>query len=92
MTDRLMHDDLTERPKPDYQHAEIALRIGTHSGLRVTSNLTSRGLVAIGIMVSSIILSTAVLVRVVVREGPRAPARPLPVDQPLAETPTSTRS
>ena len=57
--------------KPVRQIGEISLRLGRNAGLDMRVKLTSGGLLAIGGLVSSILLSTAVLVAVAVREGKR---------------------
>lgn len=56
------------------QRATATIRIGTHTEFAARVEVTSTGLLAIGGLVSSILLSTAVLVRVSVREGGRAKA------------------
>jgi len=55
--------------EPVRQTSEVSLRLGQHAGFDVKVKLTSRGILAIGGLVSSILLSTAVLVAVSVRES-----------------------
>lgn len=59
---------------PPRQTAEVTLAAGKRFRLDARVAVTSGGLVAIGALVSSILLSTAVLVRVAVREGGKARA------------------
>lgn len=59
---------------PLRQTAEVTLAAGKGFRLDARVAVTSVGLVAIGALVSSILLSTAVLVRVAVREGGEARA------------------
>ena len=47
---------------PEELRAEVALRAGQAASLQATARATPAGLVAIGLLVSSILLSTAVLV------------------------------
>ncbi|WBH17383.1 hypothetical protein [Sphingomonas radiodurans] len=54
-------------PAPVYHRGKIALRIGRRTKLSVGVTVTSQGLLAIGALVSSILLSTAVIVSVAVR-------------------------
>lgn len=56
------------------QRARAGIRLGPLE-LRADAELTTAGLLAVGALVSTILLSTAVLVRVAVREGARAPSR-----------------
>ena len=56
-------------PEPTYQSAKVRLRIGRRSGMAGSVRITDRGLLAVAVLVSSILLTTAVLVRVAVREG-----------------------
>ncbi len=72
MTQRIGHD---HQAAPAYQHARFALRIGQAGGIGADVAVTSGGLLSIGALVSAILLSTAVLVRVSVREGKRAGRR-----------------
>ncbi len=58
-----------EGPAP--QTAEMSLWLGKHVGLDMRVRLTSRGILAIGGLVSGILLSTAMLVAVSIREGDR---------------------
>jgi len=57
--------------EPVRQSAELSLRLGKHAGLDMRVRLTSRGILAIGGLVSSILLSTAVLVAVSLRDAQR---------------------
>ncbi|GAA3251674.1 hypothetical protein [Sphingomonas yabuuchiae] len=57
--------------RPVYQKATLRLSAGRVVDLRLKLNLTSGGLLAIGGLVSSILLSTAVLVGVATRHLPR---------------------
>ncbi|WP_347303868.1 hypothetical protein V5740_04410 [Croceibacterium sp. TMG7-5b_MA50] len=54
---------------PARQSGRVSLRLGRHVGLEVDVRLTSRGILAIGGLVSGILLSTAVLVAVSMQEG-----------------------
>ncbi|WP_121114450.1 hypothetical protein [Croceibacterium ferulae] len=56
---------------PVRQSGEISLWMGKNVGLDLRVKLTSGGILAIGGLVSSILLSTAVLVAVSVRESHR---------------------
>lgn len=47
--------------------AEVRLRIGRWAGLRASVEITPAGLIAIGGMVSAMLLSTAVIVHVATR-------------------------
>lgn len=68
----MKNDKTTSTPaEPVRQTGEISLRLGRNAGLDMRVKLTSRGILAIGGLVSSILLSTAVLVAVAVREGKR---------------------
>ncbi|MGU3315893.1 hypothetical protein ACLBWH_10120 [Sphingomonas sp. M6A6_1c] len=49
--------------RPAVQRAAIALRIGKRSRLRAELTMTPGGLLSVGALVSSILLSTAVIVR-----------------------------
>ncbi len=62
----MVSDILTER-----QRAVITLGRGVQPAAMVGVDVTSGGLLAIGGLVSAILLSTAVLVGVAVREGRR---------------------
>lgn len=59
-------------PAPLYQRAKISLRVGRRTRLVLGARVTSGGLLAIGGMVSSILLSTAVLVGAAGRGGRKA--------------------
>jgi hypothetical protein len=50
----------------EVQRAEVSLMVTKDCGLRATSEITNRGLVSVAALVSSILLSTAVLVHVAV--------------------------
>lgn len=50
-------------PHRGSQHAHLALRFGERVSLTADVNVTSAGLLAIGGLVSAILLSTAVVVR-----------------------------
>ena len=54
-------------PRKPTQRARLSLRVGKHSRISARVDVTSEGLLAIGGLVSSILLSTAVLVGVAVR-------------------------
>jgi hypothetical protein len=49
---------------PDRQHAALSLRLGKRARLSAEVTVTSRGLLAIGGLVSSILVSTALIVHV----------------------------
>ena len=55
----------------DVQRAEVSLMVTRHSGLRAEVEITDRGLLSVAALVSSILLSTAVLVHVAVLAGRR---------------------
>ena len=57
---------------PARQTARLLIRFGQHGAVSGSVRVTDRGLLAIAVLVSSILLSTAVLVRVSVREGGKA--------------------
>jgi len=54
-----------------YQRANATLRFGRRAKLSATVEVTSGGLLSIGALVSTILLSTAVLVHVAVKDGAR---------------------
>lgn len=54
------------------QEARARIRLGRRSRFDAQLSVTSGGLLAIGALVSSILLSTAVLVHVAVRDGSKA--------------------
>ena len=54
---------------PHQNRAKATIRIGRHTRLSARVDVTTPGLFAIGALVSSILLSTAVIVRVSVRKG-----------------------
>jgi hypothetical protein len=56
--------------------ARATIRIGKHTRLAARVDITTPGLLAVGALVSTILLSTAVLVRVSVRKGARAKTIP----------------
>ena len=53
----------TAAPHPDEMRVEVELRTGRATVLRASARTTPAGLVSVGILVSAILLSTAVLVR-----------------------------
>ena len=55
----------------DEQTGELSLRLGKNAGLDLKLRLTTRGVLAVAALVSSILLSTAVLVGVAVDQGKR---------------------
>ncbi len=57
--------------EPVRQTAEMSLWLGKQVGLDMRVRLTSRGILAVAGLVSSILLSTAVLVAVSIREADR---------------------
>ena len=57
--------------KPVYQRASASFSAGKHVRAKLSVKLTSTGLLAVGGLVSAILLSTTVLVRTAVREGER---------------------
>ncbi|KHL25674.1 hypothetical protein PK98_03230 [Croceibacterium mercuriale] len=65
------HEQPATPSGPVRQTGEVSLWFGRNVGLDVRVKLTSRGILAIGGLVSSILLSTAVLVAVSVRESNR---------------------
>jgi len=72
--DRVNNDDLPQSltgSHPSQQQARLTLRMGRNVGLDMRLRLTAQGILAVGGLVSSILLSTAVLVAVAVREGKR---------------------
>jgi hypothetical protein len=66
--------DLVPLPHHQSQRAKLTLRLGKRARLCARVEMTSEGLLAVGALVSSILLSTAVLVGVSVREGGKAKA------------------
>jgi len=62
--------------RPSYQRARVSLTIGLHTRLSGSVRVTSGGLLAIGALVSTILLSTTVLVRTAVRESRRPRGTP----------------
>lgn len=67
MTDRQSANELSIQ-----QTARFEARFGRRGAVSGSVRVTDRGLLAIAVLVSSILLSTAVLVRVSVREGGKA--------------------
>jgi hypothetical protein len=65
-----------ETPRLDRQRSEIQLRFGRAVDIKASADVSSTGLLAIAVLVSGILLSTAVLVRSAVREGRRFPGGP----------------
>ncbi len=61
-------------PPAAHHRARATIRIGRHTRLSARIDITTPGLLAVGALVSSVLLSTAVLVRVSVREGTKASA------------------
>lgn len=55
----------------DRQRAEISLAVTKHSGLEAKAQISNGGLLSIAVLVSSILLSTAVLVHVATRNAAR---------------------
>lgn len=61
----------------DRQIASVSFNLTKYSGLRAEAELSERGVYAVAALVSAVLLSTAVLVFVAVREGGRAKAKML---------------
>ena len=59
----------------DRQTASVSFNLTKHSGLRAEAELSERGIYAVAALVSVVLLSTAVLVFVAVRESGRAKAQ-----------------
>jgi len=55
----------------DQHTGELSLRLGRNAGLDLKLRLSTRGILAVAALVSSILLSTAVLVGVAIHEGKR---------------------
>nr|WP_314444205.1 hypothetical protein [uncultured Sphingomonas sp.] len=55
-----------------HQTARLELRFGSRGSVSGSISVTVGGLLAVAVLVSSILLSTAILVRVSVREAGRA--------------------
>lgn len=51
------------------QHAKVQLRFGNSARFKARADITNGGLLSIAVLVSSILLSTAVLVHVAVRDS-----------------------
>ncbi|SFR81853.1 hypothetical protein [Sphingomonas jatrophae] len=62
------------KAKPEVQRARLSLRAG-RVGVSASVKVTPSGLLSIGALVSGVLLSTAVLVRVSTREAKREPQR-----------------
>ena len=56
-------DVVTAAPHPEEMRASLAIRVGSGTVVEATARATPAGLVAVGVLVSAILLSTAVLVR-----------------------------
>lgn len=65
----------------DRQTASVSINVTKHTGLHAEAELSERGVYAVAALVSSILLSTAVLVFVAVREGGRVKARMIEPDK-----------
>lgn len=57
-----MHESPDHPTRNAPQHASLALAIGKRSGLKADVTVTPTGLLAIGALVSAILLSTAAIV------------------------------
>ena len=57
------HEMTTAAPHPEEMRAEAELRVRGDTVLRATARATPAGLIALGALVSAILLSTAALVR-----------------------------
>lgn len=55
----------------DVQRANVSLMVGERVGFKANVEITTGGLVSVAALVSAILLSTAVLVRVAVRSSRR---------------------
>ncbi|WP_267386267.1 hypothetical protein [Sphingomonas sp. GC_Shp_3] len=55
--------------RPAHHRANVTLALGRYAGLSATVKVTSGGLISIAGLVSTVLLSTAVLVHVAVRTG-----------------------
>ena len=55
-------DLIVVKPAAGVQHVSFALKIGERSGLAAQVSVTSVGLLSIGALISSILLSSAVIV------------------------------
>jgi hypothetical protein len=53
--------EMTRRPR-DVQHAQLGLRLGDRTNLSMEVTVTSTGILAVGALVSGILLSSAVIV------------------------------
>ncbi|MGI4731045.1 MAG: hypothetical protein ACRYFW_04755 [Janthinobacterium lividum] len=71
---RIGHDPAAVAPSvsEDMQRATLRIAAGKRVSLTMEVAVTSRGLVSIGALVSSILLSTAVVVAVATRRPPAA--------------------
>lgn len=59
---------------PTYQRARLLMRLGRRGRIAASVEVTDRGLLAIAVLVSSILLSTAILVGVSIRESGKVQA------------------
>jgi hypothetical protein len=57
-------DEPNQTALRDVQRAEVSLMVAKDRGLRAKAEITNGGLLSIAVLVSSILLSTAVIVRV----------------------------
>ncbi|KXG87443.1 hypothetical protein [Agrobacterium bohemicum] len=66
-------DGIDARPTflSDRQRAEVSLSLPKDSGLTAKAEISNGGLLSIAVLVSSILLSTAVLVHVATRDASR---------------------
>ena len=66
-------DGIDARPAflSDRQRAEVSLSLPKDSGLTAKAEISNGGLLSIAVLVSSILLSTAVLVHVATRDASR---------------------
>jgi len=71
VVDQKKHQARCVSPIHDVQRAEVSLMVTRHNGLRAEVEITNRGLLSVAALVSSILLSTAVLVNVAVLAGRR---------------------
>ena len=71
-----------EAHAPVHQTADLDLSLGSAMSLAAQVRVTSGGLLAIGALVSSILLSTAVIVRTAKGGGPPPPPKGADSDHP----------
>jgi hypothetical protein len=68
-------DDMSEIDREpvttEIQRAEVSLMLTRDMGWKATAEITNRGLLSVAVLVSSILLSTAVLVHVAARSSRR---------------------